>query len=260
MIETTILRDSLHYLMSFKKLNFIHTIFVIIIAYLLFLLIDINTSIFAQETNLLENKKQNSDIDFSEVLVGIVGASSAILGGIITSYLTNKGNMKIQIRNDLRNKRIDVYSQLFSLMHKLAILSNSNNLTRDELQEIHVQFTTWYYTQQGGLLMSKHSQQAFIDFQKILKRIVSSPNGQKIKLTDDKKNIANDNYIVKFLGFKLRIALIADVDVNATILLGYSEQKKNNEEAMKAYSKLFVDEKEKKKFEEAMKDYRDYIK
>ena len=169
--------------------------------------------------------------------------------------------MEAQIRNDLRNKRIDVYSQLFIHMRKLAILSNRKNLNYYELKKIHIQFTLWYYTKQGGLLMSKHSQQAFIDFQKTLKHVLASTNEQeKNNSTDNEKKITNENYIVKFLSFKLRIALIADVDVNATILLRYNEKKKINEEAMKAYSKLFIDEKEKEQFEEAVKDYRDYLK
>lgn len=227
--------------------------------YALFLLIDINSPIFAQESNLAEDKKGNSDNNFSVVVVGIVGAASAIIAGFVSSYWTNKGNMEVQIRTDLRNTRIIVYSQLFTIMHKLAILSNHENLNYDELQDIHSQFTEWYYTKQGGLLMSKHSVQAFIDLQKALKHIVSPPKGQTNK-SENEKNIRNENYIVKFLSFKLRIALIADVDVNATTLIGYNEQKKINEEAMKAYSKLFIDEKEKEKFEEAIKDYRDYLK
>jgi hypothetical protein len=98
--------------MFVNKFYFIQKILIIVIVNFLFLPIAINTPIFAQETDLVEQEKLFG-INVSTLLVGILGAFSAILAGVVTSYLNNKGNLELQIRNDLRNKRIDIYSQIF---------------------------------------------------------------------------------------------------------------------------------------------------
>ena len=235
MIEIIILSYLLNYSVFLKKFRFLQQGSILVMVCLLFLQIDINSSVFAQETNLVDYENQNfPGIDLT-LLVGIVTASSAIIAGAVTSYFNNKGNMAVQIRSDLRNKRIDVYSQLFIEMQELAIFSNRENINHDQLEKIQFQFTNWYYTKKGGLLMSKYSQRAYIDFQTKLKSILDHSNKQTEFSCDD-------NYIIKFLSFKFRIALIADVDVNATTLLGKNEMKEIDDQTIKAYGHLFVDE------------------
>jgi hypothetical protein len=58
-------------------------------------------------------------------------------------------------------------------MKNLAIFSNSENLNYYQLERIQIQFTDWYYIKQGGLIMSKISQQSYIDLQKGLIHILS---------------------------------------------------------------------------------------
>ena len=119
-------------------------------------------------------------------------------------------------------------------MKELAILSNSENLNYDQLKNIQLQFTNWYYAKGGGLLMDKYSQNAYIDFQKQLKFILDYSNKQT-------ELSYYDNYLIKVLSYKLRVALIAEIDVNATTLLGKNEKKKIDEETLKSYHKLFVE-------------------
>ena len=89
--------------MLFKKFNFIQKI-VLVMVYLLFLQIDINTPILAQEPDLVEPENENFLGINLTLLIGIITASSAIIATAVTSYFTKKSNMELNIRNDLRKK------------------------------------------------------------------------------------------------------------------------------------------------------------
>ena len=89
--------------MLFKKFNFIQRS-VLVMVYLLFLQIDINTPILAQEPDLVEPENENFLGINLTLLIGIITASSAIIAAAVTSYFTKKSNMELNIRNDLRKK------------------------------------------------------------------------------------------------------------------------------------------------------------
>jgi hypothetical protein len=194
----------------------------IIIASLLFLINPItiiDREALAQQNNGGDDKEPDKPgIDFSAITIGIITSSVVIVSAIVTAYLNKRGNIEAQIKNDLRNKRVDTYSELFMYMLPLAIFSDNPKyrLTYIGLKDIQEQFTKWYYMKKGGLLMSRQSQIAYIDFQIELKQILG-------KCHDERKEITpledNDSREIKIRAFDLRLALLKDVDVDVSILL-----------------------------------------
>ena len=115
-----------------KNMVFAQHNLTIVILSMLFLVISINyiividREVLAQQKNVKEGKLENkNNIDFSAISVGVLTGSVGISIAILTAYINKKGNIESQIKNDLRNKRISVYSEIFKLMLPLSVFSNN---------------------------------------------------------------------------------------------------------------------------------------
>jgi len=68
------------------------------------------------------------------VIVGLIAALAVIVSGVTTAFLKNKSDIEIDIGKALREKRIEVYSKLFSYMETFAVFKSLNTkLKNDEL-------------------------------------------------------------------------------------------------------------------------------
>jgi hypothetical protein len=142
------------------------------------------------------------------VIVGLIAALAVIVSGITTAFLKNKSDIEIDIRKTLRQKRIEIYSKLFSYMETFSVFNSlSPKLKKyDELLLIQDSITKWYYLEKGGLFMSYSSQKAYVNFQLIVKEII---NGKKeIYLSEDSREK------IKIMGYMLRLKLLEDVGID----------------------------------------------
>ena len=86
------------------------------------------------------------------VIVGLIAALAVIVSGVTTAFLKNKSDIEIDIGKALREKRIEVYSKLFSYMETFAVFKSLNTkLKNDELVFFQDSITKWYYLEKGGL-------------------------------------------------------------------------------------------------------------
>src|SRR4028119_1434477 len=83
------------------------------------------------------------------VLTLVVGA---LLSGLGT-YLGLRSKIRFDYDSDLRQKRIDVYADLWRLLEPLAKYARTSPLSGSDVDALAAQIREWYF-QKGGLFLS----------------------------------------------------------------------------------------------------------
>jgi hypothetical protein len=186
-----------------------------------------------------------SNIFNSTLIIPTIATFGLIFTAIIGAILKHKSDLQIEIGKTLRQNRIKVYSKLFTYMHILAIIPNQGPGLQDykDIESLQLNVTRWYYKEEGGLFMRYLCQEAYIDFQKTITKIIK-----------DKKNISKDIENVKVMGYIFRLKLLEDVGIKVSkfipinkwsrISLSYIFDKDfkrltNYEEVVRSYYELF---------------------
>jgi|KBSMisStaDraftv2_1062788.scaffolds.fasta_scaffold938598_2 hypothetical protein len=116
------------------------------------------TSVIDREA-LAQNQIQNeNDINNLShlpipIILALFGILSGIVSGITTALLKHKNDIEIDIAKALRQKRIEIYSILFSYMETIAVFYSSRPTLKkyEELLVFQDSITKWYYLEKGGL-------------------------------------------------------------------------------------------------------------
>lgn len=84
-----------------------------------------NNKAVAQQNNDRDLEVQNTNNLIFAMAVGALTGTVGIISSVLTAYINKKGDIQYQIKNDLRNRRVDVYSELFKHMLPVSIFSNN---------------------------------------------------------------------------------------------------------------------------------------
>ena len=139
-----------------------------------------------------------------------------VLSTVFSVLSKNRSDLELEIGKALRQKRIEVYSELFGYMHKIAIFygQGSQQINYGDIKNLQDSITKWYYENEGGLFMSYSSQEAYINFQRIVTEIIK--NRTKEFLWDKKDIDKKDKDKIKIIGYIFRLNVLEDVGVNVT--------------------------------------------
>jgi len=137
----------------------------------------------------------------------IAALASAKFGGLL-AYLT----MSVKVRKDLvakydmdlRNRRIEVYQELWKYLQPLAMYSRSKLFSKAVALQLHNDLRTWYF-EVGGIFLSESTRDSYFNLQEKLREIEENQ-----EISDDNNEIPDFESLRK-LGSTLRTAMARDV-------------------------------------------------
>ena len=161
-----------------------------------------------------EVKKECLPTDNTAVFAAIVTGIATFTGTYLTTTQQVKKQLKSQYSVSLRDKRIDVYKDLWAYLKPLAFHSLDDQIPYSQIEQLSKDLIRWYYGL-GGLLLTESSQRLYTEFQ------------TKIKMELNKKKF-NSTYLplgttdrIKEMASSLRTSLIRDVGTREELGFDY---------------------------------------
>ena len=115
--------------------------------------------------------------ELNSTLIGIVSlAAGAGFGGIgtyITAVLKYKHELKAKYDISLRDKRIEVYEELWKRLEPFALYSPPAEVNLFTLQCVSDRLREWYF-EIGGMFLTEKSQTPYFELQKLLVETIQS--------------------------------------------------------------------------------------
>jgi hypothetical protein len=108
----------------------------------------------------------SKDDSMPEWATGLVVAGAALVTGLISSLVTSWLAGREKANEDLREKRVDAYPQIWRLTGVVSIWPRTG-ATWGDLEELHLRLRRWYYTT-GGLYLSEHARERYGDVQDVI--------------------------------------------------------------------------------------------
>jgi hypothetical protein len=94
------------------------------------------------------------------VIVAIITGALGIVGTYLSAILKFRNDLKAKYDIDLRDKRIEVYKELWKRLQLLAKYSPPTPFTYNKIRELLADLRAWYF-EVGGLFLSESSRDAY---------------------------------------------------------------------------------------------------
>jgi hypothetical protein len=122
-----------------------------------------------------------------ELLVGLLGALLGTAAGGLSSFLTNRAQMRRELEyaydRELRARRIEAYMSLYKRTDKLPRYWLTNP-KRIELSDFSEAFEGWYFGEAGGLFLSDEARGAYFEMLKVM-ATVAGEGSEEGRLSDE---------------------------------------------------------------------------
>jgi hypothetical protein len=139
------------------------------------------------------------------ILAAIIGAIAGVVTTYLGAILKFRVDLKSQYDKDLRDRRIEQYSDLWKLTGTFPKYARTKQPTHQDLQGLMVALRDWYFSR-GGIFLSDAGRDAYFALQEELKLFSDS--------TDSSQAVVLDQATYERLRSKcsaLRSALVRDV-------------------------------------------------
>jgi hypothetical protein len=110
------------------------------------------------------------------VLIGAIGVVVGAAASIIVARLRVPQELQIEYDRDLRARRIEHYTKLWSSMLPLAKYPPPDPLPYDNVRQLSMTLRRWYF-RGGGLFMSKETRDTYFNLQDGLKIVLQKQKG-----------------------------------------------------------------------------------
>ncbi len=107
------------------------------------------------------------------IITGLIGLASGAILAYLGAILKFRKELEAEYDKDLRNKRIEVYKELWSQLQLLARYDRPKPLNRKTLEKLTVAMREWYF-ETGGLFLSEESRKAYFDLKQGIKDILEN--------------------------------------------------------------------------------------
>lgn len=137
------------------------------------------------------------------VLTLLIGAA---VSGLVT-YFETKRKLVFDYDADLRKRRIETYSDLWSRLEPLAKYAARSRFSKKDVEQLAESLRAWYF-EKGGLFLSTGARGAYFALQDVLTRLIEGMGWE----SPDQENLtpAAREYLRTY-GSRLRTSLILDV-------------------------------------------------
>ena len=115
--------------------------------------------------------------------IGLAGVVIGAFVGAITTYLTTRSNMRLQLEyaydQTLRDKRLERYQELFHLSKCFPrYWLSGEEPTRKDLRQFHENFHDWYFGEAaGGMFLTIAAKELYLNMQNAIFNAVSKEDG-----------------------------------------------------------------------------------
>jgi len=136
----------------------------------------------------------------------LVPLLTLIVGGYV-SFVGTRYKLGLDYDADLRERRINTYAKLWTLLEPLAKYSTRSSFSRKDAKSLVAQLQFWYF-HEGGLFLSSATRKEYMTLQDVLARLKDTPWG-RVEDTDVLTDAAREHLRVS--GSRLRTSLTRDV-------------------------------------------------
>jgi hypothetical protein len=141
------------------------------------------------------------------ILIPAITLGAGFVSGWFATYYRLTKEFRLKIDEKLRDQRINVYKSLWARLEELKGFNRPPRYTYEQLKELSIGLTRWYFDSGNGLLLSRSSMDAYIELQEEIKKAFSGKND-----SEDMDQDGNEQF-KKILqqASKLRTRLTADI-------------------------------------------------
>jgi hypothetical protein len=118
------------------------------------------------------------------VIVAIITGVLGILGTYLSAVLKFRKDLEAKYDIDLRDKRIEVYKELWKRLQPLAKYSPPGPFTFNKVQELLADLRSWYF-EVGGLFLSERSRDAYFALLDKMEEVLKYPTFQPNEVLSD---------------------------------------------------------------------------
>ncbi len=150
------------------------------------------------------------------VFIGLAGVILGALVGAVTTYLTTRSNMRLELEHSydrtLRDKRLERYQELFHVSKCLPrYWRPTEEPTRKDLQRFRTEFHEWYFGDgAGGMFLTPTAKEIYIRMLNMLAE-VGLKDGDGSGGTADPALSPDESQKLRELASELRHQLTEDV-------------------------------------------------
>ena len=101
------------------------------------------------------------------IITGLFGILSGALLAYLGAILKFRKDLEAAYDKDLRNKRIEVYTELWNQLQLLARFDQPEPLTPNTLEKLTVAMRKWYF-ETGGLYLSEAARITYFDLKGVI--------------------------------------------------------------------------------------------
>jgi hypothetical protein len=132
------------------------------------------------------NKEEHLETTLTDTIIpGLFGLISGALLAYLGAVLKFRKDLEAAYDKDLREKRIEVYKELWSQLQLLARFDQPEPLTPRNLEKLSVAMRVWYF-ETGGLYLSEEARVTYFDLKRSIKDLLDSNRyGNKEVLSDE---------------------------------------------------------------------------
>lgn len=100
----------------------------------------------------------------AEIITAIIALVSGFAGGLTLSWFARRDRLD----QSLKDKRHALYADLWQLTGRIPLYPHDEGFSPEKAGELMHRLRTWYFDENGGLYMSKETQDLYVAFQKLL--------------------------------------------------------------------------------------------
>ncbi len=148
-----------------------------------------------------------ADVSVASVITGFV---SGILSSVVTYFSTRSKirlDLAVEYDKDLRQKRLELYRELWPKTKPLAEFSAEAPITFEVIKAVSGEMRDWYFAE-GGIYLSKRSRRPYFNLKSLMQEILDDNS-----LQQDHAKPIHGTQLKKFLvaARELRTSLSDDI-------------------------------------------------
>jgi len=119
-----------------------------------------------------------ADVSVASVITGFV---SGILSSVVTYFSTRSKirlDLAVEYDKDLRQKRLELYSELWPKTKPLAEFSVEAPITFEIIKAVSGEMRDWYFAE-GGIYLSKRSRRPYFNLKSLMQKILDDNSHQQ---------------------------------------------------------------------------------
>ena len=109
----------------------------------------------------------------SAIITGLIGVASGAILTYFGAVLKFRKDLEAEYDKDLRNRRLEVYKELWKHLKLLARYDQPEPLTPETLVKLSISMREWYF-EVGGLYLSEHARKIYFELKQMIQSLLET--------------------------------------------------------------------------------------